>query len=336
MKVKDSALGFPTLIQNFFCQRLINQQNVSTRTVAAYRDTFRLLLRYLEAHIKKSPSAITLGDLDAPAILAFLDYLEKERKNSIRTRNARLAAIRAFLKYAAAQNPTSLPIVQRVLAIPMKRFERPLPGFLSREEVEEIIKAPNSATWSGHRDQVMFATLYNTGARVSEITALRVADVSLKQTMSVNILGKGRKQRMVPLWKNTAGRIQDWLKRNNNGNPEAPLFPNSFGRHLTRSGVENRLKEAVKTASRKCPSLNDRKISPHTIRHATALHLLQSGVDLTVIALWLGHETPSTTHMYMEADIMMKEKVLNKFQAPHNRPFRFKASDDLLQFLEGL
>lgn len=335
MKTQSSTPDFPVLLQNFFCQRLINQQNASPRTIAAYRDTFRLLVQYLAAFLNRPASATTLGDLNAPNILCFLDQLEKERHNSIRTRNARLAAIRSFLKYAALHNPTALPTVHRVLAIPMKRFEHPCPGFLSRSEIEAILAAPDASTWSGQRDQVMFATLYNTGARVSEIISLRVADVTLEPSASVRIQGKGRKLRVVPLWKKTAKRIRQWLKCVAR-DPETPLFPNAMGHPLSRSGVENRLREAVRSAVRQCPTLKNRRISPHIIRHTTAMHLLQSGVDLTVIALWLGHENPATTHMYMEADISMKRNALNKIHEPNHPPLRFRATDKLLQFLESL
>lgn len=335
MKTSSSNSDFPVLIQNFFCERLMNQQNVSPKTIAAYRDTFRLLIGYLETSMKRSASAITLADLDAPNILGFLDHLETERQNSIRTRNARLAAIRAFLKYAAIHSPTSLPTIQRVLAIPTKRFQPPCLTFLSRAEMEAILAAPGSSRWSGQRDRVMLATMYNTGARVSEIISLRIADVTLTPSASVRIQGKGRKLRVVPLWRKTAKQIGEWLKHISQ-DPETPLFPNTVGRPLTRSGVENRLREAVRSAARQCPTLNNRRISPHIIRHTTAMHLLQSGVDLTVIALWLGHENPATTHIYMEADIAMKRKALSKIQEPRHAPLRFQPTDKLLQFLESL
>jgi site-specific recombinase XerD len=335
MKNRHGESPFPSLVQDFFFLRLIQQRNASTRTVAAYRDTFRLLLGYLEQHLKKSPSSLTLEDLDASTVSAFLEHLEEDRGNSIRTRNARFAVIRAFLKYAAIREPTSLPITQKVLGIPMKRFERPLLGFLSRDEIKAIIDAPDDSTWSGRRDRVMFATLYNTGARVSEITALRIGDVSLENTLSVTFHGKGRKQRVVPLWKETGKRLKEW-RNHLCGDPGSPFFPNSSGQPLSRSGVEHRLKQAVDRAKEKCPTLIDRKISPHTIRHTTAMHLLQSGVDLTVIALWLGHESPATTHMYIEADISMKEKALNKIQELKGSVSRYRAKDKLLQFLESL
>lgn len=335
MNTTISPSTFPTLVQNFFCKRLSEQQNASPRTIATYRDTFRLLLQYLEERLKKNASAISLRELNAPNVLAFLNYLEQVRHNSIRTRNARLAAIRAFLKYSALHDPTALPTIQCVLAIPMKRFGRPYLGFLSRHEVEVILKTPNTSTWSGQRDQVLFATLYNTGARVSEIISLRVADVSLDSPACVRIEGKGRKQRIVPLWRSTAKRIKQWL-RFIDKNPQSPLFPNAARQFLTRSGVEYRLQMAVRSAAKQCTTLKNRRISPHTFRHTTAMHLLQSGVDLTVIALWLGHESPETTHMYMEADLSMKRNALKKIYEPCNQPIRFRPSDKLLLFLESL
>jgi site-specific recombinase XerD len=329
------SVQFSTLLQDFFCQRLINQRNASVCTVAAYRDTFRLLLKYLEQHRKKQPVDVTLADLDAPVILAFLDHLQTARKNSIRTRNSRLAALRSFMKYAATRDPASLPIIQRVLAIPTKRYDRRLLGFLSREEVQAVLEAPDPTTWSGQRDRVMFSLFYNTGARVSEIVALRVGDVSLAGGASVNIRGKGRKERSVPLWKPTAAALKQWMKRIDQS-PTSPLLPNTDGAPLTRSGVEYRLKRAVHIAAEKQVTLKNRSISPHTLRHTTAMHLLQSGADLSVIALWLGHESTITTHMYTAADVAMKERALKKLKPIVGKCLRYQPSDKLLKFLEGL
>jgi integrase/recombinase XerD len=330
-----ASASFPSLVQDFFCQRLIGQRNVTAGTVAAYRDAFRLLLRYTESRLQRSPVAVTLADLDAPLILAFLDHLEEERGNCARSRNLRLVAIRSFLRYAAHRDPTVLPIVERVLAIPMKRFDRPLLGFLSISEMQAILEAPDRSTWSGLRDHVLLATLYNTGARVSEIVALRVADFDQSAAASVRIFGKGRKERVTPLWRSTAKLLENWLDRVSR-EPEAPLFPNRHGRPLSRSGVEQRLRAAVAIAGKRCPTLQGRSISPHTVRHTTAMHLLQSGVDISVIALWLGHESPATTHRYIEADLAMKERALESLQEPSARPFRFQAGDKLLSFLNSL
>jgi integrase/recombinase XerD len=335
MKPTRSTPDFAALVQEFFCQRLIGQQNASAQTVASYRDTFRLLLGYLERSRKKQPSAVALTDLDAPTVAAFLEHLEKKRHNRVRTRNARFAAIRSFLRYAAARDPASLPIVQRVLAIPMKRFARPSLYFLSREGVTAILDAPDASTWSGRRDRVLLALMYNTGARVSEAIALRRADVSLDPSRSVRITGKGRKQRVVPLWKSTAQCVREWMALEDRG-PESPLFPNRGGRPLSRSGVEVRLRSAVRTASGRCPSLRGKRISPHTLRHTTAMHLLQSGVDITVIALWLGHESLETKHQYVEADLAMKERAFAKLEELPPGKIRYRAGDKLLRFLEDL
>ena len=303
--------------------------------MASYRDTFRLLLKYAEQRMRKAPEALTLADLDAPAILGFLDQLQKERGNSARTRNLRLVAVRSFLRYASYRDPAALPTIQRVLAIPMKRFDRPLLGFLSHEQMQAVLDAPDRTTWSGQRDHVMFSTFYNTGARVSEIIGLRVNDVELDRTAAVHIRGKGRKQRVTPLWRGTARLLRDWLVRQHRDG-DAPVFFNRAGHALSRSGVEQRLRVTVAVAQKRCPSLRGLSVSPHTIRHTTAMHLLQSGVDLTVIALWLGHESPETTHHYVEADLTMKERALASLQEPPGRSLRYRASDRLLAFLDGL
>jgi integrase/recombinase XerD len=335
MKDRCPKNGFPTLLQQFFLDRLIQQRNVSNQTVAAYRDSFCLLLRFAQRHLGKAPELIDLVDLDAPLILAFLDNLESERHNTIRTRNARFAAIRSFMHFAALKEPTALPVIQRVLAIPMKRFERPLLGFLSRDEVQAILDAPDTTTWCGHRDRVMFSMFYNTGGRVSEITGLQVADVVLDGCAAVRIHGKGRKERSVPLWRNTVTEIRRWLARIC-GKPDQPLFPGWSGTRMTRPAVTARLQLAVRRAAKVCPQLGQRDVTPHTVRHSTAMHMLQAGVDITLIALWLGHESPTTTHMYVEADLAMKERALSALQAPRLKQLRYRPSDRVLHFLETL
>lgn len=327
---------FPTLLQDFFQRRLINERGVSAHTVASYRDTFALLLRYATERTGRSPAELRLDDLDAPLILDFLDHLEDQRGNSARTRNLRLTAIRSFMRHASLRDPTCLTVAQRVLAISPKRFDRPALDFLSRDETHALLAAPDANTWSGHRDAVMFSVLYNTGARVSEITGLHITDLLLDRSCAVQLHGKGRKQRVVPLWKNTAAQLRAWLACTDTS-PDAPVFPNRAGRPLSRSGVEHRLRLAVQSASQRYPSLASRHVTPHTLRHTTAMHLLQSGVDIAVIALWLGHEDTATTHLYVEADLAMKEAALARIDdhAPAT-PVRFKASDQLLAFLEGL
>ena len=335
MKAQYPKSSFPTLLQQFFLDRLIQQRNVSKQTVAAYRDSFCLLLRFAQRHLGKAPEQIDLVELDAPLILAFLDNLESERHNTIRTRNARFAAIRSFMHFAALKEPAALPVIQRVLAIPMKRFDRPLLGFLSRDEVQAILDAPDTTTWCGHRDRVMFSMFYNTGGRVSEITGLQVADVLLDGCAAVRIHGKGRKERSVPLWRNTVTEIRRWLARTRS-KPDQPLFSGWAGTRMTRPAVTARLQLAVRRAAKVCPQLAQRDVTPHTIRHSTAMHMLQAGVDITLIALWLGHESPTTTHMYVEADLAMKERALSAVQAPRLKQSRYRPSDSVLHFLETL
>jgi site-specific recombinase XerD len=327
--------SFDTLVQDFFCRRLIEQQGVSPRTVEAYRDTFRLLLAYLPQKLGKPIPALALADLDAPVVLAFLDHLEADRGNGPRTRNARLAAVRSFVQYAASRDPTAWPLARRVLAIPAKRHTKPLLGHLTREEMQAVLNAPDGSTWTGQRDRVLFAVMYNTGARVSEVIGLRLGDLAGAEARTVRILGKGRKDRVVPLWKQTAATLTQWSRRLTPG-PDVPLFPNARGQPLSRSGVEDRLAVAVGKAAQSCPSLRGKPVSPHTIRHTTAMHLLQGGVDLTVIALWLGHESPETTHQYVEADLKMKEEVLTKTKEISPAPARFQPKGKLLEFLDNL
>ncbi len=333
--MRPPQISFPALLQSFFQQRLVAQRGASAQTIASYRDTFELLLRYVEKTTRRSPSALTLDDLDAPLVLVFLDHLETQRGNCPRTRNLRLTAIRSFMRYASVRDPAALPVAQRVLAIPVKRFDRPALEFLSRQEVKALLDAPDRSTWSGQRDAVLLATLYNTGARVSEITGLRVADVLTDRDSALHLHGKGRKERVVPLWKTTTTQLQAWMRRID-PSPDTPVFPNRAGARLSRFGVEHRLAVALAIASKGCPSLVGRRISPHTLRHTTAMHLLQSGVDITVIAMWLGHEDPSTTHLYVEADLAMKEAALRRVADPGPKPLRFHAPDRLLAFLEAL
>ncbi len=335
MKALHQTNSFPALLQQFFLERLIQQRNASTQTVASYRDSFCLLLRFAESHLGKAPERLTLTDLDAPLILAFLNYLENERHNKIRSRNARFAAIRSFMHFAALMEPAALPVIQRVLAIPMKRFDKPLLGLLSRDEIQAILDAPDVTTWCGHRDRAMFTVLYNTGGRVSEITGLQVSDVVLPGCAAVHIRGKGRKERSVPLWRVTVTEVRKWLARTHAG-PDQPLFPGWSGTRMTRPAVTARLQLAVKKAALVCPQLAKRDVTPHVVRHSTAMHMLQSGVDITLIALWLGHESPATTHMYVEADLAMKERALNAVQPPHLKQTRYQPSDRVLHFLETL
>jgi integrase/recombinase XerD len=334
----DTTLAppFTKLVQSFFAEYLVQQRALSPRTVAAYRDTFRLLLTFAEKTMGKSPTRIRLIDINAKLVLAFLAHLEKVRKNAARSRNARLAAIRSFLKYAMHHDVAALETIQQVMAIPMKRFDRPMLGFLSREEMQAILEAPDTQSWTGQRDRVLFAVLYNTGARVSELINVCAKDAILDTSPSIHILGKGRKQRTVPLWRSTVTQLRAWKRRLGAISPDAPLFPNRDGVPMTRSNVRQRLEVAIQVAAEKHPQLLKRVISPHTFRHTTAMHLLQSGVDITVIALWLGHESPATTHIYVEADLAMKERALSKLRPPNIKSVRYRPPDQLLQFLQNL
>lgn len=333
-KPKTGSLALP--LQRFFSEHLINQKSVSSATVASYRDTFRLFLRYMEQAYRKSPVALDLSDFTAPNVLAFLDYLEQKRHNKPRSRNARLSALRAFAGYllafdALAQTPQG----QRILAIPRKRWERRLVGFLSEVEVHAVLQAPSPTCWTGRRDRLLFHLLYNTGARVSEIIHLRAADVTQDQCRTIRFTGKGRKQRILPVSKSTRRLLQAWLKENPL-QPEEPLLPNRFGHPLSRSGVAHQLQVAVTAATPRCSSLEKRNISPHKFRHSMALHMLQAGVKLEVIALWLGHEKLDTTHHYLEANLAMKEKALQSLDIPKTKSLRFHPTDRLLRFLDSL
>ena len=331
-----STPSFSTLLQRFFVEHLGRQRAVSPRTIAAYRDTFRLLLSFAEAKISKSPAALKLVDLDAKLILSFLDHLEKERNNGARSRNARLAALRSFLKYATHHDIGALHVIEQVLAIPMKRFDRPVLGFLSREEMQAILEAPDQKTLAGQRDRTLFSLMYNTGARVSEVIGLRIGDVIINGSAAAHLHGKGRKHRSVPLWPSTAGLIRVWKRRLGDRGDDKLLFPNRSGGIMARSNVTQRLELAVSIAAHQHPQLMRRPISPHTFRHTTAMHLLQSGVDLAVIALWLGHESPATTHMYLEADLSMKERALDRLQPTGATSGRYRPPDQLMQFLQSL
>lgn len=326
---------FAALLQRFFTDRLLQQKNASPRTVKAYRDTFRLLLGYAERKLGKPPTKLALSDFDATLVLGFLDALETERHNAVRSRNVRLAAVRSFAHFVALQCPPALQLIQQIQAIPMKRFEKPLIGFLSRDEVQALLAAPDTTTWCGRRDRVLLTLLYNTGARVSELIGIQVADVTLATTSSVRLHGKGRKQRTVPLWKETAVEIRLWLQYAGLQASQS-LVPNRQGLPMTRSNVAERIALATNSATKQCPQLQGRRVSPHTLRHTTAMHLLQAGVDLTVIALWLGHESPVTTHGYVEADLAMKERALATIAPPETKHKRYHPTDKLLKFLESL
>jgi site-specific recombinase XerD len=329
------AISFPALVQQFFTDYLLTQRAMSPNTVGSYRDAMLLFLDFAHERLGKAPTKLRLVDIEPDLILAFLDNLEQQRNNTVRSRNLRLTALRAFLKFAARRDVASLQAIEQALGVPMKRFERPMLGFLTREEMVAVIGEP-SGTWTSQRDHLLLSMLYNTGARVSEMTAVRVADVVLEASPCVHLHGKGRKQRAVPLWKSTVQEIRAWLRRNSTLGADAPLLPNRDGRAMTRSNVNKRLDIAVGRAAEIHPSLAKRHISPHSVRHSTAMHMLQSGVAFSVIALWLGHESTSTTHRYVEADLAMKDKALARLQAPNTKMHRYRPPDALMQFLQEL
>lgn len=327
--------NLPRLLEAFFTDRLMRQRRASPHTIAGYRDTFRLLLGFAKERIKKEPSAFGLDDLDAPLIGAFLDHLEKYRGNSARSRNVRLAAIHSFFRYAALHEPGHAALIQRVLGIPSKRYDRKLVGFLSRPEIDALLAAPDRTCWAGRRDYVLLLLAVQTGLRVSELIGLRTQDVVLGSGAHVRCEGKGRKERCTPLRKETVNVLRTWL-REQPANPVGPLFPNARGGALSRDGVQYVLAKHVVIAGQKCPSLTKKRVSPHVLRHSTAMDLLQHGVDRSVIALWLGHESPETTQIYLTANLEMKEKALAKVAPRNVRAGRFHPGDRLLAFLKGL
>jgi site-specific recombinase XerD len=329
-------VSFASLVQQFFTEYLVTQRALSPRTIASYRDAMLLFLDFAQHRLGKMPTTLNLSDITPELILAFLDHLEQERQNSVRSRNLRLTALRAFLKFAARRDVSSFIVIEHALGVPMKRFERPMLGFMTREEMLAVIGEPGD-TWTSQRDHLLLVMLYNTGARVSEIIGVKVSDVVLGESACVHLRGKGRKQRSTPLWKSTVQAIRAWLRRNPSMGKDAALLPNRDANPMTRFNVTQRLNIAVARAAQAHNSLTKRSISPHTIRHTTAMHLLQSGVAFSVIALWLGHESTTTTHRYVEADLAMKEKALARLQEPETQICRYHPADDaLMQFLQAL
>lgn len=322
------------LLQAFFAEHLLIHKEASPQTVNAYRDAFRLLLMFLRETNGIQPVSLRLGDVDVPQILAFLDHLETRRQNRARSRNARLAALRSFFRFVTMREPTSLALASRVLAIPVKRVDRPLVGYLTRAEVDALLASTDRTSWVGRRDHALLLTLYNTGARVSEIARLQRAQTELGGSACVHLHGKGRKDRAVPLWPKTARVLRTWFREL--GLRDGLAFPSARGQPLTRDGVAYLLKRTANAAREHCPSLRNKRISPHVIRHTTAMHLLQAGVDLSVIALWLGHESVETTHGYLEADLATKERALAKLLPASTVVPRFRPDDALLSFLASL
>ncbi|MBW2735463.1 MAG: site-specific integrase [Deltaproteobacteria bacterium] len=330
-----SAAKLAPLLEAFFTERLQRQRRVSPNTVAAYRDTFRLLLRFVHEKLGRAPSDLLLADFDASVIGEFLDHLEKERGNSIRTRNVRLAAIRSFFRYAALEEPAHSLIIQRVLGIPQKRFEKKIVAFLTRAEVDALLAVPDRNTWLGRRDHALILYACQSGLRVSEITALRREDVELGTGAHVRCRGKGRKERCTPLAAQGINVLRAWFREVNHA-PSDPVFPSQRGGHLSRDAVERLIKKHVAKAELACPSLAAKRVSPHVLRHTTAVDLLQSGVDRSVIALWLGHESVETTQIYLDADLAIKERALARTSPAEGKPSRYKPPDELLAFLQSI
>ena len=327
--------SFAELVQLFFTEYLVTQRALSPRTIASDRDAWMLFLDFAHKRLGKLPTALRLAEIEPDLILAFLDHLGQQRHNTVQSRNLRLAALRAFLKFAARRDLSSLHVIERALSVPMKRFEQPILGFLSREEMSAVIGQPGDS-WTSQRDHLLLAMLYNTGARVSEIIGVRVADVVLDGAPCVHLHGKGRKQRSTPLWKTTVQEIRAWLRRNPTLSADAALLPNRAGHSMTRDNVNRRLDIAVARAALVHTNLAKRSVSPHSIRHSTAMHLLQSGVAFSVITLWLGHESTTTTHRYVEANLEMKQKALARLQEPDTKMSRYQPPDELMKFLQAL
>lgn len=326
---------FPALLQAFFTERLLNQRRASPNTVTAYRNTFRLLLRFAAKRLGLEPSSLRVVDLNAEFVGKFLDHLEQERGNSARTRNARLAALRAFFHYVAFTEPAHALICQRVLAIPSKRFLRGIVEFLADDEVDTLLAAPDTTSWIGRRDRALLLLAVQTGLRVSELTALRRSDVILGAGAHVRCHGKGRKLRCTPLRPDVVRVLDAWLSELPPA-ADQPVFPTSRGGSISVDAVERRVAKHAASASLSCPSLRDKRVTPHTLRHTTAMHLLGRGVDLSVIALWLGHESIETTQVYLHADMRLKEEALARTTPSGITPGRFQPKDTLLAFLDSL
>lgn len=323
------------LLESFFTDRLIGQQATSPHTLAAYRDAFRLLLRFTHERVGTPPARLDVTDLDAPLIGAFLTYLEAERGNTAATRNARLAAIHSFFTYAALRCPEHAAVIQRVLALPHKRTERALVTFLTASEVDALLAAPDQRRWIGRRDYTLLALLAQTGLRVSEVTALTVADVELGTGAHVRCLGKGRKNRVTPLTAHTTTALRNWLHEHD-PDPQAALFATSTGRALSRDAIALAVTRHVRTAADNCPSLAAKHVTPHVLRHTSAMALLHAGVDTSVIALWLGHETTRTTQIYLHADLALKERALARTAPTAAATRRYRPPDSLIAFLESI
>jgi site-specific recombinase XerD len=323
------------LLQRFFTQRLMQQRQASPHTISSYRDSFRQFLKFIQQRLRKPPSRLTFEEIDAPLVVAFLDELEKYQGLSVRSRNLRLTAIHSFFRYAAFEAPAHAAQIQRVLAIPSKRFTRTLVQFLIRPEVDALLAAPDQFSWSGRRDHAFLLVAVQTGLRLSEMTGLKRADLIVGAGAHLRVIGKGRKERCTPLARSTLAVLKAWLREPPRGDGDV-LFPNAQGKRLSVHGVQYLLTKHRMAASKVCPSLKEKRVTVHRLRHTMAMDLLQAGVDRSVIALWLGHESVETTQIYLEATLAMKERALAKTLPPHGRPGRYQPGDQLLGFLNSL
>lgn len=325
----------PTYVQRFFTERLAAQLRASPHTIASYRDTFRLLLRFASRDLGRPPTALLLADIDADLVGRFLGFVEVERCNGVRSRNTRLSAIRSFFKYVAINEPQLLHHCQRVLAMPSKRHEKRTIAFLTRDEIEALVAAPDPSTWFGRRDRTILMLTVQTGLRVSELISLNRGDVALGTGAHVRCLGKGRKERSTPLRKDCVKALRVWLSERGGADAD-PLFISNRGDRLSRDAIERLVHTHTEAASTRCPTISNKRVTPHVLRHSAAMQLLQSGVDRTVIALWLGHETVETTQMYIHADIQIKERAMALTKPVTTKPGRYQPDDQLLAFLEAL
>lgn len=328
------GISFAMLLERFFLERLLRQRQASPHTVASYRDTFRLLLKFANRRLHKQPSQLMLEEVDAPLIAAFLDDLEANRKITARSRNLRLTAIRSFFHYAAYEEPAHAAQIQRVLAIPGKRCIKALVKFLDRTETEALLKAPDQRTWFGRRDHVLLLVAVQTGLRLSELTSLRSEDLHLGTVAHLRCVGKGRKERTTPLTKQAVDALKTWMQQRSK--TTLWIFPAAQGGRLSADAVQRLLAKCQRIAGHSCPSLKAKRVTPHVLRHTLAMTLLQAGIDRSVIALWLGHESVETTQIYLDADLALKEKILAKTTQSGQPPRLFQPGDRLLAFLKSL
>jgi site-specific recombinase XerD len=331
----SAPASFAPLVERFFTQRLMQQRQASPHTISSYRDTFRQFLKFVQQRLHKPPSRLSFEEIDAPLIVAFLDDMEKRKRVSIRSRNLRLTAIHSFFRYAAYEVPEHSAQIQRVLAIPSKRYTRTLVEFLSRPEVDALLDAPDQRTWSGRRDHAFILVAVQTGLRLSEMTGLKREDLIVGTGAHLRVIGKGRKERCTPLAKSTRAVLKAWLREPQRGDGDV-LFPNAKGGRLSVHGVQYLLTKHRVAASKVCPSLNKKRVTVHRLRHTMAMDLLQSGAERSVIALWLGHESVETTQIYLDANLEMKERALAKTSPAHGKPGRYRPDDQLLEFLNSL